>query len=83
MRSRTSRIVSAANAGAPMAPSARISSSRSGSLLELVRPARDGARVAIILSASTRLQSRHPHLAPRQFSATRATVSGGEKYLCR
>ena len=35
-----------------------------------------------MLSASTRLQSRQPQAAVRQFSATRATVSGGEKCRC-
>ena len=36
-----------------------------------------------MLSASTRLQSRQPHFAPRQFSATVAIVAGGEKYRWR
>ena len=83
MRSRTSRMVSEAMRRAAEAPSARISSTRSGSPWSRSARSLMGARVAIILSASTRLQSRHPHLAPRQFPATRATVSAGEKYWCK
>ena len=46
-------------------PSARISSTSSGCSRSSRARARIGASVAIILSASTRLQSRQPHFAPR------------------
>ena len=79
MRSRTSRMVSRAIARA----------ARRAVRQDLVHPlrllrsararSRIGASVAIMLSASTRLQSRQPHPAPRHFSATSAIVSGGEK----
>src|SRR3989441_414407 len=78
MRRRTSSIVSRASARAFSAPRRRVACTRAGSACSLTARSRMGASAAIILSASTRLQSRQPQAAVRQFVATCCWVSGGE-----
>src|SRR5207302_5757050 len=79
MRRRTWAIVRRARARALPAPLRSRSSTRRGSARSASARSRMGVSAAIILSASTRLQSRQPHPAVRQLCATSLIVSGGEK----
>jgi hypothetical protein len=79
IRSCTSARVSRATTLARRAPSARISSTCPGRAASSAARSRIGASRAAMLSARTRLHSMQPHRAPRQFTATSSTVSGGEK----
>src|SRR2546425_2993324 len=78
IRRRTSAIVCRANARALAAPARRTSRTRRGSARRAAARSRMGVRAAIILSASTRLQSRHPHPAVRHLCATSACTAGAE-----
>src|SRR6266568_4531573 len=79
MQRRTWVIVSRASTRAFAAPARRVALTLSGSARSACARSRMGVSAAIILSASTRLQSRHPQPAVRQLWATRAWVSGLEK----
>src|SRR5207247_5442766 len=62
------------------APAHSRSSTPGGSRRSAAARSRIGVRVAIMLSASTRLQSRQPQPAVRHFCATSATVSRSEEH---
>src|SRR2546425_7563414 len=72
MQRRTWVIVSRASTRAFAAPARRVALTLSGSARSACARSRMGVSAAIILSASTRLQSRHPQPAVRQLCATRA-----------
>src|SRR5207253_6316038 len=79
MHRRTRAIVARASARAFTAPARRVSLTVPGCARNSSARSRTGVSVAIILSASTRLQSRHPQPAVRQLCATSCWVAGGEK----
>src|SRR6266700_117139 len=76
---RTWLMVRRAIARALAAPARSRSVTLRGSAWRPCARSRMGVSAAIILSASTRLQSRQPHPAVRQLCATSLSVSGGEK----
>src|SRR5213080_3066898 len=79
MQRRTCVMVSRASTRAFAAPARNVARTPLGSARSACARSRTGASAAIILSASTRLQSRQPQPAVRQLCATRAWVSGLEK----
>lgn len=81
--SRTSVMVREASSLAFRPPSFRTSSTRPDSAVTWAARSRMGSSSAFMLLKRTRLQSMHPHPAPRQFTATSSCVSTGEKALCR
>src|SRR5690606_13274908 len=82
MRSRTSRIVSAAIARHRAAPSPRISHTRSGRARYSAARARMGSNSRAIPSASSRLHSTHPSPAERQPRSISARRSSEVKNRC-
>src|SRR6266550_2603219 len=79
IRRRTWLMVRRAMARALAAPARSRSVTLRGSAWSACARSRMGVSAAIILSVSTRLQSRQPHPAVRQLCATSLSVSGGEK----
>src|SRR2546425_2132684 len=79
IRRRTWSMVRRAMARAFAAPARSVSRTLCGSACSARARSRMGVSAAIILSASTRLQSRQPQPAVRQLCATSFSVSGGEK----